>query len=135
MPLMKFDHIGLFVRDLAHGRETLATILPVGQWTAPVDDPLIRVSVQFGLDPAGIRYELVAPFGPGNPVEGALAAGTNILNHVAYLTPDLDAEIRRQRRAGAVPTGPARPAVAFGGRRVIFLLTPLRFILELIEEG
>jgi hypothetical protein len=34
-----------------------------------------------------------------------------------------------------VPTGPARPAVAFGGRRVIFLLTPLRFILELIEEG
>lgn len=132
---MKFDHIGLFVRDLTNGRETLATILPIGDWTAPLDDPLIRVRVQFGRDRAGIRYELVAPLGPGNPVEGALAGGTNILNHIAYLTPDLDAEVRRQRRAGAVPTGPAQPAVAFGGRRVIFLLTPLRFILELVEDG
>ncbi len=130
---MQFDHIGIFVRDLAQGRDQLAALLPIARWTAPVDDPVIKVRIQFGIDAGGLRYELVAPFGEGNPVDGALAAGTNLLNHVGYLTADIDAEIRRLRRQRCIPTGPPRPAVAFGGRRVAFLLTPLGFIMELIE--
>ena len=131
---MIFDHIGLFVRDLATGRSQLASLLPITTWTDPVDDPVIRVRIQFGYDPSGIRYELIAPHGEGNPVEGALAAGVNILNHVAYRVPRLDDEITRLRRERCIPTGRPRPAVAFGGRRVVFLLTPMGFILELIED-
>lgn len=130
---MQFDHIGVFVRDLVHGREQLAALLPIERWTEPVDDPLIKVRIQFGIDVSGIRYELVAPLGEGNPVDGALAAGTNLLNHVAYSVADIDAELRRLRRLRCIPTGPPRPAVAFDGRRVVFLLTPLGFIMELIE--
>ncbi len=132
---MKFDHIGLFVRDLDEGRERLASLLPIHSWTVPVDDPLIKVRIQFGLDKSGIRYELVAPVGDGNPVERSLAAGVNILNHVAYLASDIDAELRRLRRQRCVPTSAPRPAAAFGGRRVVFLLTPMGFILELVEES
>ncbi len=32
-----------------------------------------------------------------------------------------------------MPTGPATQAVAYGGHRVQFLITPLAFIIELIE--
>jgi hypothetical protein len=32
-----------------------------------------------------------------------------------------------------MPLGEPRPAVAFGGARVIFFLTPLRMIVELVE--
>ncbi len=130
---MIFDHVGLFVRDLAQGRERLARLLPISQWTGVFDDPLIKVRIQFGVDSSGVRYELIAPFGDGNPVDGALSAGVNLLNHVAYRVDDLDGELARLRRERCVPTTRPHPAVAFGGRRVVFLMTPLGFILELIE--
>lgn len=131
---MIFDHIGIFVRDLAVGRKRLSAILPIARYTDAVDDPTLGVRIQFGIDGSGIRYELVAPFGTPNPVDGVLAAGKNILNHVAYRVADLDAEADRLSRDGSVPLGEAKPAVAFNGARVIFLFTPLKFIVELIEH-
>ncbi|HER26278.1 MAG TPA: glyoxalase [Rhodospirillales bacterium] len=130
---MFFDHIGLFVADLTAGRQQLSALLPIHKFSGPVDDPGLKVRIQFATDSSGIRYELVAPFGDGNPVSAVLAAGKNILNHVAYRTTDLDVEIERLRNEGAIPLGPPAPAVAFKGARVIFLLTPLGFIIELIE--
>lgn len=47
--MMKFDHIGLFVRDLNDGRYVLARLLPITNRTEPVDDPFLKVRVQFGL--------------------------------------------------------------------------------------
>lgn len=132
---MIFDHIGLFVRDLDAGRACLSALLPVTGWTMPVDDPAIHVRIQFGTDASGVRYELVAPFGDPSPVTESLGAGVNILNHVAYRVTGIDDEITRLRRQRCIPTGAPRPAVAFAGRRVVFLLTPLRFIIELIEDA
>lgn len=132
---MIFDHIGLFVADMEVGRETLSRLLPLLSYSEVIEDPLLKVRVQFCTDTSGIRYELVAPFGEGNPVSGVLERDTNILNHVAYRVTDLKAEALRLRKAGSILLGPARPAVAFGGRPVMFLLTPMRFIVELIEEG
>ncbi len=130
---MIFDHIGLFVRDIEDGRRLLGAMLPIRSWTAVTDDPLLKVRVQFGTDSAGIRYELVAPFGEANPVSGVLASGNNVLNHVAYRAADLDGATTALRAQGAMPLGPPQPAVAFGGARVMFFLTRLRFSLELVE--
>lgn len=109
-------------------------MLPIATTDSPVDDPLLKVRVQFCTDTSGIRYELVAPHGEGSPVTGALARGTNILNHVAYEVDDLNAAAGRLREQGAMPLGPALPAIAFGGRRVMFFLTQLRFVVELVER-
>ncbi|NQV82479.1 MAG: VOC family protein [Rhodospirillales bacterium] len=133
--MMIFDHIGLFVADLREGRQHLSALIPIVDFTEPADDPKLKVRVQFGTDSSGIRYELVAPFGDGNPVSAVLDAGKNILNHVAYTASDLNGEIDRLRDVGAIPLGPPAPAVAFAGARVIFLLTPLGFIIELIEAA
>jgi methylmalonyl-CoA/ethylmalonyl-CoA epimerase len=129
-----FDHVGLFVAELEIGRQTLSALLPIVETSEPIDDPELKVRVQFCTDSSGICYELVAPFGEGNPVSGALANGKAILNHVAYRVTDLKAESQRLRNEKSMPLGPARPAVAFGGRKVVFFLTPLKFIIELIEE-
>ncbi len=131
---MKFDHVGLFVADLEIGRQKLSALLPITHESTPIDDPVIKVRVQFCTDSSGIRYELVAPFGEGNPVSLSLENGKAILNHVAYVVTDLKAETIRLRKEGAFPLGPAKPAIAFDGRLVMFFLTPLRFIIELIEE-
>lgn len=132
---MIFDHIGLFVADLETGRRKLAATLPIAEVSAPIDDAGLKVRVQFCTDSSGIRYELVAPFGAGDPVSGVLEGGKSILNHVAYRVADLDAEAARLRREGAMPLGLARPALAFGGRRVMFFLTALRFIVEQIGRA
>ena len=130
---MIFDHIGLFVRDIEAGRRQLAALLPISHWTEVVDDRLMNVRVQFGLDASGIRYELVAPLGHPNPVDRVLDEGKTVLNHVAYRCADFESACAAMRGAGAVPLGRPQPAAAFEDARVAFYLTPLRFIVELVE--
>lgn len=130
---MQFDHLGLIVRDLALGRRRLAAILPMMRWTVELDDPGNGVRVQFGQSEAPPTYELVAPLGADSPVAKTLVSGRNILNHVAYLVPDITAAGERLRRGGSAEMGPPRPAVAYGARRIQFFMTPLRFIIEIIE--
>lgn len=130
---MQFDHIGIFVRDIASGHQKLSALLPIARSSEVFQDPLLLVQVQFLYDATGVCYELVAPFGEGNPIDGVLKSRKNVLNHIAYTTPELDAELERLRADGAFPLGPPRPAVAFGGKRVAFLMTAMNFIIELVE--
>jgi methylmalonyl-CoA/ethylmalonyl-CoA epimerase len=130
---LQFDHIGLLVNDMAEGRTALEEMFGVDRWTKVFEDPGIGVYVQFGRTAEGPCYELISPRGEASPVATALKRGINILNHVAYLTKDLDADAQRLQERGSMMAGPAKPAVAYGGARVQFWITPQRFMVELIE--
>lgn len=130
---MCFDHIGIVVPTLKVGRDYMSSWIGIVEWTEEFEDQGIKVFVQFGRDSSGICYELVAPLGEGSPVAKALSDRINILNHVAYVVSDLNTEASRLRTLGAVPTGEAQPAKAYGGRNIQFFYTPLRFLIELIE--
>jgi len=130
---MQFDHLGLVVKTLAKGRKVLAETLLIADWTEVFRDPVNGVVLQFGRDPSGMVYELLEPLDEASPVYPALSGGKAILNHVAYRVGDLAAEAERLRRAGTAPAAEPKPAIAYGGRRVQFFVTPLRFIVELIE--
>jgi methylmalonyl-CoA/ethylmalonyl-CoA epimerase len=130
---VKFDHIGMVTNTLLDGRMILASTFEITGWTSEFCDPINGVFVQFCIDSSGICYELIAPLGDKSPVRGALDSRSNILNHVAYLVSDLSTEHKRLRSAGAIPIGHPNPAVAYDGSRIQFFVTPMRFILELIE--
>ncbi len=130
---MQFDHIGVVTATLAEGREALQKIFDIREWTAEFSDAVNKVHVQFGRDSSGICYELIAPFGDDAPVAKALSSGRNILNHVAYLVPDLAGGRQRLRAAGSVPTSEPNPGIAYGGSKIQFFVTPMRFMIELIE--
>ena len=130
---LQFDHIGLVVGDMAEGRAALESMFGVDRWTQVFEDPGIGVYVQFGRTEEGPCHELISPLGEASPVATALKRGINILNHVAYLTADLDADAQRLQEMGSMMAGPAKPAVAYGGARVQFWITPQRFMVELIE--
>jgi methylmalonyl-CoA/ethylmalonyl-CoA epimerase len=132
-PELHFDHIGIVVPALEEGRRKLSELLGELQWTRCFDDAGLGVSVVFARDRSGIVYELITPFGEKSPVAGALKSRTNLLNQIAYRTVSLDDSVASLRATRAVPVGRAAPAVAFGGARVQFLLTPLGFLVELIE--
>jgi methylmalonyl-CoA/ethylmalonyl-CoA epimerase len=132
---LELDHLGLIVPDLATGRTFLASALGVTHWTTTVEDPTLGVSVQFGATPGHqLTYELIAPLGETSPIANALRAGKHILNHLAYLTPDLEASGERLRAAGCHPAGDPQPALAYESRRIQFWMSPLRFVIELIEK-
>lgn len=131
---MKFNHIGVFVSTIDSGRKHLESILHIASWTDSIEDPIQKVIVQFGLDKSGIQYEIIAPLGEGNPVQPLLLQSKNILNHVAYNVENIDIEIKRLQGERCILISGPSPAVAFNNNKIAFLYTPLRFIVELIEN-
>jgi methylmalonyl-CoA/ethylmalonyl-CoA epimerase len=130
---MRFDHIGIVVDDIAKGKRFLSESFGIELWTEVFDDPGIGVFVQFGKGTDGPCYEIIAARGEASPVSGVLRSGKNILNHIAYLVPDLDLAAKSFQMLGCLPISEPKPAVAFNGHRVQFLSSPLKFLLELIE--
>ena len=130
---LRFDHLGVVVAEIAKGRDHFRSVFNIEHWTEQFTDPFNLVHVQFGQSTDGICYELISPLGPDSPILRALKTGNPILNHIAYLTPDLDLSARYLRENGYMPAGDARPAIAYEGKRIQFFVSPLRFIVELIE--
>jgi methylmalonyl-CoA/ethylmalonyl-CoA epimerase len=132
---LSLDHLGLIVPDLTAGRDFLQQTLAITLWTPITHDPGLGVSVQFGTDAnQTLTYELIAPLGDDSPISTALRANKNILNHLAYLTPDLAVSAAHLRAQGCHPTADPHPALAYNGALIQFFVSPLRFLIELIEK-
>lgn len=131
---MKFNHIGIFAKNLKEGKKYIYDIFDIKKVSKEFHDKELKVSVQFFSDTSGITYEIVSPFGKNNPVDKVLKQNKNILNHVAYTTKLFNKEVKKLRKKGFAPLGKAKKAVAFNNAKVIFFITPLNFIIEIIEE-
>ena len=131
--LLRLHHVGYVVADIAQS---------ITQFTGPLGaswDGLIysdahqRVKVTFVVTQAGdAMIELVEPDGTDSPVAGFLATKGGI-HHVCYETPDLGSQISAMRARGARLAKPPRPAVAFGGRRIAWVVVD-RLLVELLES-
>jgi methylmalonyl-CoA/ethylmalonyl-CoA epimerase len=130
---MHFDHIGIVVADLSLGRSTLEIGYGVTSWTDEYDDAINDVWVQFGRDATGICYELIAPLSSSSPVLRAQRQGTNITNHLAFTVPSLDHQREKLILHGFHPLADPKPAVAYGGARIQFFLSPINSLIELVE--
>lgn len=130
---MKFDHIGIFVKSLEIGREHLNQVYGINKWSKIFYDPIQSVEVQFGYDSSKICYELVSPKGKNNPVDKVLKDGKNILNHLAYKVENIEKEIERLKNKRCILISGPNPAIAFKNKKIAFLYTPLKFIIEIIE--
>lgn len=130
---MRFDHVGVVARKIETGRRHFESLFGISKWTNVFEDSVNGVYVQFGIDASNICYELIAPWGEDSPVNPALKTGRRILNHVAYLVTDLDARADHFISLGCTPAAEPKPAVAYNGRRIQFFITPMNFIVELIE--
>jgi hypothetical protein len=131
---LNFHHIGIFVKSLDFGYSQMSKFINIGSTSQKIEDEVIGVEIIFLKDTHNITYELVSPYGDNSPVKGVFARGKDFLNHIAYTTNQFDYEIKRLRTEGMIPLGPAKKAKAFKGARVIFFLTTLGFIIELVEN-
>ena len=54
---MKFDHIGIFVKNLKFGSRVITKLFQIQKKTKVIHDPLHKVSVQFFYNKKNICYE------------------------------------------------------------------------------
>ena len=128
----RFHHLGVACRNL--DRE-LAGWLALGYVVEGPGfvDPVQKIRGQFIVG-AGPRLELLAPAEAGSPIEGFLDRGTKIY-HQAFEARHFEDGLRSLQNAGARLTSGPVPAVAFGGRRIAFLMTPTLNLIEIIEAA
>ena len=134
MSRLRFHHIGYAVDSISRYLDDflLPMFRPV-RVTSPITDPVQRVTVCFVEMPGGTTIELVEPSGPGSPLDSIIGSKRGGVYHLCYEVDDLDTELKRFRAKGCLPLGRPVNAAAFGGRRIMFLLTPERDLLEFVE--
>lgn len=139
-PDLTFHHLGVAVLDIAKALPHYETILGLRLISGPFDDPIQKVRVAFlkrdpaapnSLDPC---IELVAPLSPDAPVNRYLAKDAGAY-HICYESGSLEGTISTMRAQGCLVIAQPAPAVAFEGRRIAWLFTPTRQLIELLERS
>jgi methylmalonyl-CoA/ethylmalonyl-CoA epimerase len=116
--LTRVDHVGVAVEDLDRALATYEADLAL---TLVHRETVAEQGVEAVLlDVGDSHVELLRPLGPDTPVGRFLAKGGPGLHHVAYGTPDIEAELERLAAAG-VRLIDRTPRTGIRGSRVAFL--------------
>ena len=129
-----FHHLGIAVRDLQTAVPLYEDLFQYELESGPFDDPVQNVSVCFlSSTNLGPLIELVAPLGPNSPVDRALKQAGGGPYHICYKVPDINTAIGRFTEKGALLLSGPVPAVAFGMRKIAWLQTEARLLVELVQ--
>jgi methylmalonyl-CoA/ethylmalonyl-CoA epimerase len=130
----RFHHIGFIVSDIGQTIDGFLRSLHASWDGIIFEDPIQRVKVAFLSTGAGDgQIELVEPAGEGSPVSRFLALGGG-LHHLCYEVDDLDLHLSEMRRRRAIIVRKPQPAVAFSGRRIAWVITAEKLLLEFVER-
>lgn len=128
---MKIHHIGYLVKDI---KKAISRFEDLGfAVTSEVFSDATRgVDICF-LGRDGYRIELVSPNRPDSDVAGLRKKIGNTPYHICYEVENLEAAIEDLRSKKYVVTKAPEAAVAFGGKRVCFLVNAQIGLIELLE--
>jgi methylmalonyl-CoA/ethylmalonyl-CoA epimerase len=128
-------HLGFVVGSISAVAEEFALAMSAYWDGQVIHDPLQRVRVAF-FSPADARnpvFELVEPAGEASPVRNFILKGGG-LHHVCYEVDNLESALREARDVGLAVAAPPTPAVAFGGRRIAWVCSKSRLLMELLDR-
>lgn len=131
---LRLHHVGYVVASIERAMPGFVRSLAATWDEQVIHDPLQKVRVAFlttrAEDP---QIELVEPAGEDSPVLRFLQQGGG-LHHVCYEVADLEEQLVEFRSRGGMIARRPKPAVAFGGRRIAWVITPEKLLVELLEE-
>lgn len=128
---MKVDHIGYAVKNIDKARKQMEAL--GFSFEETVTDMDRNIYIAFG-EMCGYRVELVAPISYGTPVDAFLEKIGPTPYHICYTSNDIKADIERLQQKRFKVTVPLAPAVAFGGKQVVFLYSLAVGLIEIVEE-
>ena len=130
---MKIDHIGYAVKRIDRALDAFSRL---GYVFEPViDDTDRNVKLAFG-EKDGYRIELVSPLDPKakSPVDQYLSNVFGTPYHICYQSEDFDNDIAELQASGFKVIIEPMPAVAFGGNRVVFMMSVGFGLMEIVER-
>lgn len=135
----ELHHLGVAVPDVEKAMPVYESLFGYRLVDGPYDDPIQKVRVVFirREGAGGVAeplVELIAPLTPDAPVNRYLAKDAGAY-HLCYTVPDMEGAMSRLRGQGCLLVSAPAPAVAFGGRRIAWLFTPTRQLVEIVERG
>jgi methylmalonyl-CoA/ethylmalonyl-CoA epimerase len=128
-------HVGFVVESIQETAKDFALAIG-GDWDGKIiHDPLqvVRVSFLRSHLPTDPLFELMEPAGPKSPVLNFLKRGGG-LHHLCYEVDVLDKQLELSRSAGGLIVRPPLPAVAFAGRRIAWVYSKHKLLLEYLER-
>jgi len=128
-------HLGCVVPSISAVADAFAASISASWNGQIIHDPFQRVHVAFfkPVDARNPVYELVEPAADDSPVTRFLKKGGG-LHHVCYEIDNLESGLEEARKVGFVVVSPAKPAVAFGGRRIAWICSKNRLLIEFLER-
>jgi methylmalonyl-CoA/ethylmalonyl-CoA epimerase len=126
-----FHHVGVAVKDLEAAAEQFESAFGATRLSEVLHDEEQGVRLLL-MEQGNLQIELLEPAGKPSPLDSILKRGIGIY-HVCHEVEDLDAELIRLGEAGVTLVSPPKPAIAFGGRRVAFVMCH-GLMVELLEE-
>jgi methylmalonyl-CoA/ethylmalonyl-CoA epimerase len=130
-----FHHIGFVVTSIRTSVQGFLDSLQA-EWDGTIfHDPnqAVRVTFLRGKHDANPVLELVEPAGENSLVIPFLKRGGG-LHHLCYEIDSLEAQLAWSRTQGGLVVRPPLPAVAFGGRRIGWVYTKNKLLLEYLER-
>jgi methylmalonyl-CoA epimerase len=132
---MRLHHVAYTTNDLDEKAAELTRVLGFEPIGPPVVDAVQKVRIQFMRMGTDSRLELLEPNGEKSPIARHLKAGGG-LYHLCFEVDDLDGTLERMRDSGeAIVVCEPVPAPAIEGRRVAFVVTSGRDLIELLEAS
>jgi methylmalonyl-CoA/ethylmalonyl-CoA epimerase len=134
--IISLHHVGFVVRSIQDSVDRFAKSIG-SSWDGKIFlDPLQGARVTFlrSTGEAPSCVELVEPAGEKSPVTNFLARGGG-LHHLCYEVKSLDRHLEYTKSTGGVVVRPPLPAVAFEQRRIAWVFTRERLLLEFLESA
>ena len=130
----RLHHVGFVVAAIQESIQGFVRSL-AAQWDEKIfHDPLQKVRVTFlqTQNPSDAQVELIEPAAEDSPILSFLQKGGG-LHHLCYEVENLDSELDEMRSRGLVVVRKPLPAVAFENRRIAWLSTKQKLLLEFLE--
>lgn len=129
---MKIDHIGYAVKRIDRALDAFQKL---GYEFEPViDDTDRNVKLVFGTKD-GYRIELVSPLDKKreSPVDQYLSNAIGTPYHICYVSKRFEDDIDELKTQGFKVVIEPKPAVAFGGKKVVFMMNIGFGLMEIVE--
>jgi methylmalonyl-CoA/ethylmalonyl-CoA epimerase len=134
-PQGSFHHFGYVVASIQETAGSFAESMALDWDGEIIFDPNQEVRVSFlrGKDPADPLVELLEPAGRVSPVLSLLKRGGG-LHHVCYVVDSLERQLEDSRARHSLVVRKPAPAAAFNGRRIAWIYTRNKLLVEYLER-
>ena len=136
MPEPSLHHTGYVVPSIAEGLARWSETLSAVSVSEAFEDETQRARVVF-LEFApggGALLELVEPLTVDSPLSRFLQKGGG-LHHLCFEVDNLEEQIRYMKARQAILVRHPKPAVAFGGRQIAWMMTRDKLLVEYLERA